>query len=332
VAGASRGFNQGSAMTSTERFVGIDVAKDHLDYAWNDGPDVRQEKNDPAGVERLTKELLGAKPTLVVLEATGGYQVPILASLLAAGIPAVAVNPRQARDFARAVGLLEKTDAVDARMLARFAASVRPEVRIRPANAPDDAFNELLARRRQIIEMLGAERNRLAQARSKKVIRDVKAHVDWLKKRLRDVDKELDSEITKHPNWDARMELIESAKGVGRVTAMTLLSAVPELGMLGRKAIAKLVGVAPLADDSGKQRGKRSIWGGRSEVRAVLYMAALTATKRNPVIRDFYQQLLKRGKEKKLAIVACMRKLLVILNAMVRSNSTWRAPTATAQT
>lgn len=309
---------------SSERFVGIDVAKAHLDVAWNDAPAVTRVANDAPALEALVRDLRAGGAALVVCEATGGYHAALLAALLAAGVPAVAVNPRQARDFARACGLLEKTDAVDARALAQFAARVRPPVRATAPDAPDAAFGELVARRRQLVEMLVAERNRLEHASSKAVVRDVRAHIDWLKKRLRDVDKDLDCAVQAHPRWDARLELLESVPGVGRVTALTLLSALPELGTVDRKAIAKLAGVAPLSDDSGRRTGKRRIWGGRAEVRAVLYMATLVATRHNAPIREAYAALKARGKEKKVALVACMHKLLTILNAIARTSTPWQ--------
>lgn len=308
-------------MTTNERFLGIDVSKAHLDLAWHHDAKVERIENSPRALDALCKALRENPPTLIVCEATGGYHAALLAVLLAAELPIVAVNPRQVRDFARACGTLEKTDAVDARLLARFAASVRPVVR---AAGTDGAFRELVGRRRQLMEMLVAEGNRLEHATTKAVRRDVQAHIEWLKKRLRDVNRDLDKAIEKHPQWDARVELLESVPGVGRVTAVTLLSALPELGHVDRKAIAKLVGVAPLAEDSGRRVGKRRVWGGRAEVRAVLYMATLVATRHNKTLGAYYRALLSRGKEKKVALVACMHKLLTTLNAMLRTQTAWQ--------
>jgi transposase len=230
------------------------------------------------------------------------------------------VNPRQVRDFAKALGKLEKTDKVDAKVLALFAERIRPETR--PAlDADTQEFQDLLARRRQLTEMLVAEKNRLHQAESKAVRRSIENLIDWLKKQLRDMDKDLENRLRNCPAWNPRVELLESVKGVGRLTSMTLLSELPELGTLNRKQIAKLVGVAPLSRDSGTRRGLRATWGGRATARSSLYMATLVATRHNPVIRDFYARLLARGKAKKVALVAAMRKLLVILNAMLRDHA-----------
>lgn len=311
----------------TEIFVGIDVSKDFLDAATSHGGDVRRFKNSDAGVQELLEHLKPFKVVLVVMEATGGYQQLALAHLVTAGVPAVAVNPRQPRDFARSMGKLEKTDQVDARILALYAERVRPEVRPLPDEKTRE-LDEILGRRRQIIEMLTAERNRHDQARSSGVRKDIKEHIEWLKKRLRSTDNELKENVEKHPAWNAKMELLKAVPGVGRVTVLTLLGALPELGTLNRKQIAKLVGLAPLCNDSGRHRGKRSIWGGRAEVRAVLYMATVVATQRNDVIKTFYARLLAAGKPKKVALVASMRKLLTILNAMLRDHL--RAPQITA--
>jgi transposase len=300
-------------------FVGIDVSKDYLDVALTGAAAVERFTNDEAGIDELCAKLRSLSVELVVMEATGGYQRLALATLARAGFAAVAVNPRQVRDFARAMGLLEKTDQVDARALMLFAERVRPEVRTLPDEATK-LFDELLTRRRQVIDMLVAERNRMAQAQSSRVRKSIKEHIEWLKKQLRDTDNELKEEVEKSPSWNAKVELLEQVKGIGRVTVLTLLSAVPELGTLNRKQIAKLVGVAPLCRDSGKHTGKRITWGGRSDARAVLYMAALVATRYNPDIKAFYTRLLAAGKAKKLALVAAMRKLLTIVNAMMRDH------------
>jgi transposase len=299
-------------------FVGIDVGKYHVEVALSGEGEVRQFKNDDAGIEGILDLLKGRAVELVVLEATGGYERQVLASLLAATIPAVAVNPRQARDYAKALGKLEKTDAVDARMLSSFAAAIRPPVRPRVSEGLEQV-QDWVTRRRQLVEMLVAEKNRTQHAKHG-VLKDIRAHIEWLKERIKDNEKQLRDMLKNAPEWDAEVETIDSVKGLGRVTALTLLSAVPELGTLNRKQIAKLVGVAPLCRDSGTLRGKRTCWGGRPNVRACLYMAALVATQHNETISAFYRRLLAAGKAKKVALVACMRKLLTILNARVRDH------------
>lgn len=305
-------------MENAQTFVGVDVSKEFVDVAVGEEPALRYD-NDERGISELVAFLKSRTPRLVVMEASGGYQRRLLASLTVAGIAAVAINPRQVRDFARALGRLEKTDVVDARVLALFAERIRPPVRP-VADEQTQELEELLGRRRQIVEMLVAEQNRLKQAQSAAVRRDLKQHIDWLKKRLRDADKDLDTAVHRNPAWHAKVELLQQLDGVGRVTALTLLCAVPELGTLDRRQIAKLVGVAPLCSDSGKRNGQRRIWGGRSDARAVLYMATLVATRANATIKAFYQRLLIAGKLKKVALVACMRKLLSILNATMRTH------------
>ncbi|MBI5119040.1 IS110 family transposase, partial [Candidatus Poribacteria bacterium] len=271
---------------------------------------------------RAIRERLGACPlNLVVMEATGGYETALAAALAAAEMPVVVVNPRQVRDFAKAIGRLAKTDRIDARVLALFAERVRPPLR----EMPDEALRTLaalLTRRRQLIEMLVAERNRLDHA-SPSVEKSLKQHIRWLEKRLDDVDSDLDQTIQQSPVWRAKEDLLRSVPGIGPVVSRTLLADLPELGSLNRKKIAALVGVAPLCKDSGTLRGKRMVWGGRAPVRAALFMGALIASRHNPVIRDFYKRLVDAGKPKKVALVACMRKMLTILNAMVRNNTRW---------
>ena len=304
-------------------FVGIDVAKSELAVAVRPGNQAWMVPNDESGIPALVARLRAVAPTLLVLEATGGYERPLVAALAAAGLPLVVANPRQIRDFARATGQLAKTDAIDADILALFAERVQPE----PRPLSDDAtqaLDALLTRRRQLLEMLVAERNRLTHARPA-IRRDIAQHVRWLERRLREVDSDLDGAIQSSPVWRAKENLLRSAPGVGPILSRTLIGDLPELGTLNRKQIAALVGVAPLARDSGTLKGKRLVWGGRAPVRAVLYMAALVATQRNPIIRRFYQRLLATGKPKKLALTACMRKLLTILNAMMRTQTTWRS-------
>ena len=305
-------------MDSEKLFVGIDVGKHHVDLATSSGEGVGRFKNDDEGIGQILLLLGGRSVGLVVLEASGGYERQMLASLLGAGIPAVAVNPRQARDFAKAVGRLEKTDAVDARILALFARSVRPAVRPRVRDELAEV-QDWVARRRQLIDMLVAEKNRAEQARHG-VLKDIREHIDWLKKRIRDNERELRELLKDAPEWNAEVEVLDAVKGIGRVAAVTLLAAIPELGTLNRRQIAKLVGVAPLCRDSGTLRGKRTCWGGRRHVRACLYMAAIVASRFNEKISVFYRRLVASGKPKKLALVACMRKLLTILNARLRDH------------
>ena len=283
--------------------------------------------NEEAGIRTLTERLLTEQPALIVLEATGGYELAAVGALAAAGLPVVVVNPRQVRDFARATGQLAKTDALDAGVLALFAERVRPPVRPVATEEQTD-LAAVLARRRQLLEMLVAERNRLGQVfgrETKLVKRSLKQHIAYLERELRMTDTELGERIRKSPVWCAQDDLLRSVPGVGPVLAVTLLAEVPELGSLTRKKIAKLVGVAPLNRDSGTLRGQRTIVGGRSSVRAALYMAALVATRYNAAIRTFYQRLVAAGKPKKLALTACMRKLLTILNAILKTNTRWQA-------
>jgi transposase len=258
----------------------------------------------------------------VILEATGGFELPLVGALLAAGLPVTVVNPRQVRDFARATGQLAKTDAIDARVLAHFGEAVRPELRPLPNEATRE-LAALVARRRQLIEMLTAEKNRLRLA-ARAVRRDIEQHIRWLERRLSDLDGNLAQQVRSSPNWRARDDLLQSVPGIGPVSSVTLLAQLPELGRLNRKEIAALVGVAPLNRDSGTLRGRRRVWGGRRHVRATLYMATLVATRCNPTIRSFYTRLLAAGKPKKLALTASMRKLLITLNAMLRNNVPWQ--------
>lgn len=308
-------------------YVGIDVSKATLEVA--DRPDgtTQQVANDEAGIRALVGELGAASPALVVLEATGGYETAVVAALAAAGVPVVVANPRQVRDFGRATGQLAKTDRIDAQLLALFAERVRPT----PRPLTDEftrALQALLTRRRQLLEMLIAERNRLEHA-PRPVQRGITQHIRWLKKQLARVDNDLDDTIESSPVWRAKDDLLQSVPGVGPRMSRTLLGDLPELGTLTRKQIAALVGVAPHARDSGTLRGRRTVWGGRATVRSALYMSALVASRFNPVIRTFYQRLRTAGKPPKVALTACMRKLLIILNAMARTNTHWNARTAT---
>ena len=308
-------------------FVGIDVAKSELVIAVRPTGARWAVANDERSARALAERLRADAPTLVVLEATGGYELAAVAALAAAGLPVVVINPRQVRDFAKATGLLAKTDRLDADVLALFAERVRPEVRPL-ADAALQELDALLARRRQLLEMLTAERNRLGQVLGtgkRAVKQSLKAHIAFLERELRMADTELERRVHESPVWREREDLLRSVPGVGPVLSLTLLAELPELGRLSRREIAKLVGLAPLARESGTYRGRRFVHGGRAPLRAVLYMAALVGTKRNPVLRAFYARLLAAGKPKKLALTACMRKLLVILNAMARSNTRWQA-------
>jgi transposase len=305
-----------------ELFVGIDVSKERLDLAVR-GRKTRQwtVKYHEAGVQSLVDELKKLAPTLLVLEASGGLEAHVVAALASAGVPLVVINPRQVRDFARATGELAKTDEIDARIIALFAERIRPEVRPLK-NEETRELDALLARRRQLVEIRVGERNRLHQAVP--VVRtSIEEHIAWLSARIDEVDAELQERIQNSDVWREKDRVLQSAPGVGPTSSLSLLAGVPELGTLNRQKISKLVGIAPLNCDSGTLRGRRRIWGGRADVRAVLYMATLSAIRYNPVIRQFYQQLVARGKLKKVALVACMRRLLTILNRMLKDNATW---------
>jgi len=309
-------------MTAAARCVGIDVSHGELVVAQQPPADVWTLPNDPAGAADLVRRLRRLGPTRIVLEATGGYERTVVAALATAGLPVVVANPRQVRDFARGLGQLAKTDPVDAAILALFAERVQPE----PRPVPDAALHALEAvvtRRRQLLDMLTAERNRLALA-APPVHADLRKHIDWLTRRVAKLDRDLDKQIQASPVWRTRDNLLQSAPGVGPTVSRTLLGALPELGTLTHKQIAALVGLAPMARASGRWRGRRRITGGRAPVRAALYMAALVATRHNPAIHTFYARLLAAGKPKKLALTACMHKLLTILNAMVKANTGWR--------
>jgi transposase len=302
-------------------FVGIDVSKDHLDVAVHGAPEVRRVANDGAGIQALVSELEELRPTLVLLEATGGFEMPVAVALATVQIPVVIANPRQTRDFARSTGQLSKTDAIDAVGLALFAARVQPKVRKLPSEDAQ-ALDALVARRRQIIGMLTQEKNRLGFALGP-VQKGIKKHIAWLERQLADVDADLDTRIRRSPVWAAKSALLRSVPGVGPNLSRTLIAELPELGSLSHKQIAALVGVAPRARDSGKFRGKRMIWGGRAPVRSALYLSVWSACTWNPVIRPFYERLRDQGKPARVAQTACMRKLLAILNAMVRDGQSW---------
>lgn len=302
-------------------FIGIDVSKERLDVAIRPSGERESVTNDRAGIEVLIQRLREVQPSLIVLEATGGLERGVTRALTSAEFPVVVVNPRQVRDFAKATGQLAKTDRIDALVLARFGEAVRPAIR----PLPDEMTLELralTARRRQLTEMIVAERNRLSAA-SKAVRKRIEAHIRWLESELDRADKALDQFIRQSPIWQENQDLLKSVPGIGPVISRSLLAELPELGKLNRKQIAALVGIAPFNRDSGTLKGRRTIWGGRASVRAVLYMAALVASRRNAVIRAFYTRLRKAGKAPKLALVACMRKLLTILNSMIKHKTRW---------
>jgi len=307
-----------------ERYVvGIDVAKAQLDVHVRPTDERYHVPHDDGGLAELVARLHPLAPALVVLEATGGYELTVAAALGSAGLPVAVVNPRQIRDFARATGQLAKTDALDAHVIARFAEAVQPPARPLPT-AQAQALADLVARRRQLLEMLGAERNRHQQGRDPRLQRQIATHIRWLTKALAELQATLDDTIRTSPLWRAQDNLLQSVPGVGNVTACTLIAELPELGRLERRKIAALVGVAPFNRDSGRWRGRRMIVGGRPTVRSVLYMAALTAIRFNPVIAQFYQRLTTNGRPKKVALTAAMRKLLTILNAMLRDQRSWQ--------
>ena len=302
-------------------YVGIDVAKARVDVAVRPVGDRCEVSNDEAGIAELVAQMQHLKPAALVLEASGGLELPLVAALAAASLPVVVVNPRQVRDFAKATGRLAKTDSLDAAVLAHFAEAVRPPLRpLRDADT--QALNSLVARRQQVMTMLVAERNRLSSA-NMAVRPRIETHIAWLKQELDDLDQGLRQTLRQSAVWREKDDLLRSVPGVGEQISLTLLAYLPELGTLNRRQIAALVGVAPFNRDSGTLRGKRTVWGGRARVRTALYMGAMVASRFNPVIRDFYQRLLSAGKPKKLALTACMRKLLVILNSMLKHGSSW---------
>jgi transposase len=309
-------------MSRGSLFIGIDVSKARLDVAVRPTGEQWRVANEERGIAELVGRVKKARPALVVLEATGGLEGPVVAALVGAGISQVAVvNPRQVRDFAKSTGKLAKTDAIDAKVLAHFAEGVRPDPRPVP-EAEAQALGALLARRRQLLEMLVAEKNRLHTA-AVPLKERVSAHIGWLEQELKDLDDNLSRKLRESAVWREKEDLLRSVPGVGPVLSITLLAELPELGSLTRQKIATLVGVAPLNRDSGQYQGKRTTWGGRAPVRASLYMATLTATRFNPVIKEHYQHLCCAGKAKKVALVACMRKLITILNAMVKHGTAW---------
>lgn len=304
-------------------FVGIDVSKESLQIAVRPSQQQWRCANEPAACADLSQQLQALQPERIVIEASGGCEHLIVAHLAAAQLLVVVVNPRQVRDFARALGQRAKTDNLDAHLLAHFGEAIRPDLRPLPS-AEAEEFRAFLQRRRQLVEMLGAEKNRLQQVgHLPRLAQDVQVHITWLEQRLRDGDDDLRRHLESQPLWKANDELLQSVPGIGAITSQTLLAQLPELGRVSSKELAALVGVAPFTRQSGCWRGKSAISGGRAEVRAVLYMATLTATRCNRVIKTFYERLLAAGKQKKVALVACMRKLLTILNAIIKQQRAW---------
>ncbi len=313
-------------MNNGSTFAGIDVSGEHLDVHITPSGEAFRVENTPEGIDGLARRLRKLGPEMVVLEASGKLEIPCLATLHRAGIPVAAVNPRQVRDFARAIGRLAKTDAIDAEVIARFGEAIRPQVRPIPTQEERE-LDEMLGRRRSLIQMLTAENNRLKRTFSPRVAKDIKVHVRWLERALKKAEAELADAIRNSPAWQAREELLTSVPGVGVVTARTLMAEMPELGALTDRQAASLLGVAPMNRDSGRMRGKRTIRGGRHVARSVLYMAALAAIRHDPKMRSFYRRLVAAGKPKKVAIVATMRKLIILINAVSARGTAW-APTA----
>jgi transposase len=309
-------------LSDVQPSVGIDVSQASLDVAIHPSGEHWQVSNDDRGIAELVQQLTALAPQRIVLEATAGYELLVVTALGSASLPVVAVNPRQVRDFARSIGRLAKTDALDAQVLALFAARIQPQVRPLP-DAATRELSGLVARRRQLVEMRAAESTRLATA-LEPVRPDIREHMRYLDKRIKDLDRELHDRLRGSPLWREKEDLLRSIPGVGPVLSATLLADVPELGTLPHKQLAALVGLAPLNRDSGRWRGKRSIWGGRATVRAVLYMATLTAARLNPQIKALYDRLTTAGKPRKLALAACMHKLLRICNAILSHRTAWR--------
>ncbi len=300
-------------------YVGIDVSGDTLDYCINPSGEVGVFRNNRVGIGRMVKVLAKLKPKLVVFESSGGIEMPMYLAFSEAGLPATPVNPRKVRDFARSMGILAKTDRIDASVIARYAGAAG----IEPKLIPDTQdLKEMLTRRDQIVQMITMETNRLRTA-NRGLRKSIADHIAWLRRELDELDRMLKERIQSDPDCSEKDTILRSAPGIGPATAAALIGRIPELGNLNRKTMANLVGLAPLNRDSGKYRGKRTIWGGRSRVRAPLYMATLVATRCNPAIRSLYERLLKAGKAKKVALVACMRKFITILNSMVKHHATW---------
>ncbi|MDP2726430.1 MAG: transposase [Dehalococcoidia bacterium] len=312
-------------MNEKSPYIGVDVSKSTLDVEVRPDGQRSSFPNKEEGINRLVSKLVKLAPALVVLEATGGLEMPVAIAMGCAGLPVAVVNPRQVRDFAKATGRLAKTDRIDAGILAHFGEAVKPDLRPLP-DATALELKEMLSRRQQVVGMITAEKNRLHTLRSP-IRQHVQRHISFLKEELSRLDDELGDKLRQSPLWREKEDLLRSVPGVGPVLSRTILVDLPELGVLNRKEIAALAGVAPLNRDSGRFIGKRSVWGGRARLRATLYMGTLTAVRYNPVLRIMYQRLLAAGKLKKVALTACMRKLLTILNAMAKSGTYWRCET-----
>lgn len=307
-----------------EIFIGIDVAKAEFEIKESISPKTYSERNNQTGIRRIVRRMLAIHATLVAMEATGGIEKALARALTDAGIPVAVINPRQMRDFARSTGKLAKTDSIDAEIIALYAERIRPEPRGMP-DADTDMLDALLTRRQQLIQMMTAEKNRLKQPASPVIHRSVRSVIRLLEKEIEHLGQAVSTLLLSCPELRAKAELLQSVNGVGPVLAQTLVAAVPELGKVSKKQIAALVGVAPINRDSGTMRGRRTTWGGRSQVRSILYMATLSAIRRNPQIRAFYRRLVESGKKKMVAVVASMRKLLVILNAILKHRMPWRS-------
>ena len=303
-------------------YVGIDVSKTQLDVAIGKDGEYWKSGNDAVGIRKSIERLQAIQPELIVVESTGGLEIALITEMYATGLPFALVHPGRVRDFARSIGLLAKTDKLDARLLAHFAEAIKPPISHLPGEA-EQYLNALMVRRRQILDMIVGEKNHLVSTRLS-LRANVEEHIAWLEQELAEIDQQIDDQIHQIPHFQEKEAILRSAKGVGPVLSAKLLSGLPELGQMDRKKIAALVGVAPFNDDSGRRRGKRKIKGGRKDVRNVLYMATVSAARFNPVIKAFYQNLVKQGKLKKVALVACMRKFLTILNAMIRDMRPWQ--------
>jgi transposase len=307
----------------SKSFIGIDVSKKLLEVGAHESDYRFRCANKVSAFTELIGELIVLRPALIVLEATGGLEIPVTAALHAAGLPVVVINPRQVRDFAKATGQLAKTDRLDARVLAHFAAAIKPP--LRPIKSAEElGLDALVGRRGQLVEMLTAEKNRRGSAATTTVRDEIEQHIDWLEERIAELDEQLKGLVKTSAVWQSNDDILQSVPGIGPVVSVSLLAELPELGTLNRQRISKLVGVAPLNRDSGPHRGTRHIFGGRARVRCMLYMATLSATRFNPVIKEFYQRLLAKHKPFKVAITACMRKLLAIINVMLRDRTHWK--------
>ncbi|MEM9508967.1 MAG: IS110 family transposase [Cyanobacteria bacterium P01_E01_bin.35] len=313
---------KGDTFGYEKQWVGIDVCQKSLDVYIRPSKKLFQVTNNEIGIRKLVKTLKNIQPELIVLEATGGMEIDAAIQLTQAELAVAVINPRQARDFAKATGQLAKTDTIDAKVLAHFADAIRPEVR-QISDESSRQLEDLVARRRQISDMITAEKNR-RRGKTNSVKASIDKHIEWLEEQLKEIESQIKEAIAVNPDWQQKMDLLTSVPGIGEVVAVTLISSLPELGTISHKSISYLVGVAPLNRDSGKFRGKRKIWGGRAKIRCVLYMATLVAVRFNPVIKAFYERLVNKGKLKKIALTACMHKLLIILNAMMNNNQAWR--------